>query len=211
MSNDLNLGIMLGLHEALRRDLVRLARAAERRAAVEPVNQLALANSWATFKRQLLNHHSVEDVVIWPALGERLAGSASAMSVLLAMEDEHKLIDPLLEAVDAAFGAEDGRVLKDVLAETTTVLHGHLAHEERDALPLFGETWTQEEWAGVQQAMMAAGVGGPAIGAEMFPWILEGADEALTEKVLGPLPPLMRQMFAETWRPAYEAEPRLTD
>ena len=60
------------------------------------------------FKRQLHLHHTGEDRHIWPRLGERLAHSESAMSTLQAMEEEHARVDPLLDAVDAAFADPAG-------------------------------------------------------------------------------------------------------
>jgi hypothetical protein len=60
-----------------------------------------------------------------------LAGQADELA-LLAMEDEHGRIDPLLDAVDAP----------------TAELSGHLAHEERDTLPLLDRSLTPAEWQG---------------------------------------------------------------
>ncbi len=95
-TGDADLTIMLAAHGALRRDLERLARAAEFANLPDPGGRACVRAGWETFKRQLHLHHTAEDVVVWPALRERLAHSENAQSVLDAMEAEHGQIDPLL-------------------------------------------------------------------------------------------------------------------
>ena len=107
---------------------------------------------WELFKRQLRLHHTAEDNIVWPRLRERLTRSEHAQSVLDAMEAEHKQIDPLLAAVDAAFArAHHGHradvcAIGDAADALARSLTAHLAHEERDGLPLIGEALTSAEW-----------------------------------------------------------------
>jgi hypothetical protein len=70
-----------------------------------------------------------------------------------AMEDEHARIDPLLDAVGAALAdtANGHQRLGDTVDTLVTELSGHLAHEERDTLPLLGRTLTRAEWQGVRR------------------------------------------------------------
>ena len=102
-TGDADLTIMLAAHDAFRRDLTRLVRAAAAADLSDPARRRSVAAGWELFKRELHLHHTAEDEVIWPVLRPRLAHSEHALSVLDAMEEEHERIDPLLAAVDAAF------------------------------------------------------------------------------------------------------------
>jgi hypothetical protein len=107
-TGDADLTIMLAAHDAFRRDLTRLARAAASADLSDPARRQSVATGWELFKRELHIHHTAEDELIWPALRPRLIHSEHAQSVLDAMEEEHERIDPLLAAVDAAFTQRDG-------------------------------------------------------------------------------------------------------
>jgi iron-sulfur cluster repair protein YtfE (RIC family) len=207
-AGQVDLTVMIAAHNAFRRDLLKLTAAANRRNLRDPVQRLATGNGWETFKRQLLQHHTAEDACLWPPLRERLAGSAAAQSVLEAMEEEHGRIDPLLAAVDQAFADDrltDGH-LADVITELTSALTFHLTHEERDTLPLIGQTLTVAEWADVMAATRARGSVTDAV--EMIPWLLHGQPGEEARIVLASFPPVAAQRYAADWKPAYEAIPR---
>jgi hypothetical protein len=203
-TGDADLTIMLALHVAFRRDLSSLARAARLPGLGDPQRRRAVAAGWETFKRQLHSHHTGEDAVIWPALRQRLAHSEQALSTLDEMEAEHALVDPLLAAVDAAFSAEPAAGAPapgdavDALASTLTE---HLAHEERDALPLIGVALSMREWRGV--GMRLARQNGLGAGAEMFPWMLDGAPSDQVRAALSQLPPPVRVIYRLAWKPRY--------
>ena len=164
-TGDADLTIMLAAHDAFRRDLARLARAAASADLSDPARRQSVAAGWELFKRELHIHHTAEDELIWPALRPRLVHSEHAQSVLDAMEEEHERIDPLLAAVDAAFTQRDGTPaaaptsvaddwpgadrLADVIDVLASTLTSHLGHEERDGLPLIGIALTAPEWRAV--------------------------------------------------------------
>jgi hemerythrin-like domain-containing protein len=206
-TGDADLTVMLAAHEALRRDLTGLARAAAGAARSGPAQSEAVLRGWAVFQRQLHIHHTAEDELVWPALRERLAASDGAQSVLDAMEAEHQQIDPLLAAVSQAMdGARpdgvaqnDGR-LADTVDVLTMALHGHLAHEERDALPLIGTTLTAAEWRAVGRRI---GVRNLRRAPEMFAWMLDGATPGQTAAATGQLPPPARVLYRTVWRPRF--------
>jgi iron-sulfur cluster repair protein YtfE (RIC family) len=207
-TGQVDLAIMIGAHDAFRRDLVKLATTASRRNLRHPLQRLAIANGWETFKRQLLQHHTAEDACLWPPLRERLATSAAAQSVLAAMEEEHARIDPLLAAVDQAFADDrlaDGH-LAAVIGELTSALVFHLAHEEADTLPLIGQVLTVAEWGDVMAAIRARGSVSDAV--EMVPWLLDGRSAEEARTLLGSFPPVAAQRYAADWKPAYQALPR---
>jgi hypothetical protein len=200
-SGDADLTVMIAAHDALRRDLVSLARAAAAPDRTDPPRRERVGRGWEVLKRQLHFHHTSEDRYIWPKLEERLARSENATSVLAAMAEEHARIEPLLAAVDGAFaGPADGR-LAGAVDELATALHGHLRHEERDALPLIGSALTAAEWRAVGRRLGREN--GLAGGAEFFPWMLDGAPGEQAGAVLAQLPPPLRLVYRVAWKPRY--------
>jgi len=207
-AGDADLTIMLAAHDAFRRDLTRLARAAAAAGLSDPARRRSIAAGWELFKRELHMHHTAEDEVIWPALRPRLAHSQNSLSVLDAMEAEHERIDPLLAAVDAAFqGGQPGEDrLADVIDVLTSTLTGHLAHEERDGLPLIGVALTAAEWRGVGFKIMRRN--GLSEGGEMFAWILDGAARQDAAATLRTLPAPVRLLYRAVWKPRFNKTPR---
>jgi iron-sulfur cluster repair protein YtfE (RIC family) len=200
-----DLTIMLAAHDAFRRDLTRLARAAATADPSDPARVQSVAAGWELLKRELHLHHTAEDQIIWPVLRPRLAHSEHALSVLDAMEAEHDLIDPLLAAVDTAFNVAPDQLAGAIDALATT-LTGHLAHEERDGLPLIGVALTAAEWRAAGRAI--ARKNGLSAGSEMFAWMLDGAGRDQATATLGSLPPPLRLLYRARWKPRYEKTPR---
>lgn len=207
-SGDADLTIMVAAHDAFRNDLTSLARAAQDPGGHSPDRQRSVAAGWELFKRQLHLHHTAEDDLIWPALRERLGHSANALSVLDAMEAEHERIDPLLAAVDEGFAAAAGPAgqpdasLADAVDELAATLTGHLAHEEKDGLPLIGMALTAAEWRAV--GFKIARRNGLAAGGEMFSWILSSAAPGQARAVARQLPPPARILYKAVWKPRFE-------
>jgi hypothetical protein len=201
-TGDADLTIMIAGHDAFRRDVIRLARAAS--AANDPSRRQSVQAGWELFKRQLHMHHTAEDEIIWPTLRPRLAHSAAALSVLDAMEAEHELIDPLLAAVDGAFARREPAAA--VIDALTSTLTGHLAHEERDGLPLIGEALTSAEWRAVGFKIVRKN--GLSAGGEMFAWLADGADPDLAAAAIGTLPPPARLVYRAIWKPRYNRTSR---
>jgi iron-sulfur cluster repair protein YtfE (RIC family) len=206
-TGDADLTIMMAAHEALRRDLVGLAHAAGDAGREGPAKREAVQRGWEVFQRQLHIHHTAEDELVWPALRERLTQSDAAQSVLDAMESEHQQIDPLLNAVNRAMdqpGGDDG-TLGDTVDVLTMALHGHLAHEEREALPLIGTALTAAEWRGVGRRI---GVKNLRRAPEMFAWMLDGADPEEAKAAVGLLPPPAQVLCRAVWRPRFAKHAR---
>ena len=197
-----DLGVMLAAHRAFRRDVTTLARAASRDTLRDPVRRITVGTGWAVFRRQLLLHHQAEDTGVWPVLRTRLAGSATALSVLDEMAAEHSLIDPLLATVDQALDDEQ-LPLGDVIGELASTLRGHLDHEERDALPLIGATLTAAEWLGMMASLQPA----PDL-SELVPWLVDGLPTSDAADVLAMFPPALAQRYRGEWKPWYDAVSR---
>ena len=225
-TGDADLAVMLAAHNAFRRDLTRLGRAAAAADLSDPARRQSVAAGWELFKRELHMHHTAEDQIVWPVLRPRLAHSQAALSVLEAMEEEHGRIDPLLAAVDAAFAAaapETGAAtgagpgpgaagnaapdqLADVIDALATTLTGHLGHEERDGLPLIGMALTAAEWRSAGRAI--ARKNGLSAASQMFAWMLDGTGREQAAAVLGSLPPSLRLLYRASWKPRYDKTQR---
>jgi hypothetical protein len=184
----LDLTMMLATHDALRRDLAR-------------VTTLEVRNEgWTVFEQMLRMHHTAEDDLLWPVIRDAVRGQPDDLALLDAMEEEHAAIEPILETLDDALvrGKPDSA---SKLALETHLLE-HLNHEERDALALVDRTLTPEQWMAVGQSMAQR------VGPDMpryLPWLLDGADDDTTARVLAPIPPPVRQAYADEWRPAFVA------
>jgi iron-sulfur cluster repair protein YtfE (RIC family) len=198
-----DLTMMLAMHDAFRRDLAHLARAAGQHPATldDPARRRAVLTGWELFKTQLHMHHTGEDTDLWPRMRVHLAGRPDDLALLQAMQDEHGRIDPLLDAVDDAFSDHRHQRLADTVDALVAELSGHLAHEERDTLPLLGRTLTQAEWqAFVADQRRMNGIRGAA---HFFPWLLDGASAEQAQAVLTGLPAPLRVVYRRIWQPRY--------
>ena len=95
-TNHLDLTLMVAFHDAFRRDLGHLARAASRRPAEldQPARHTAVQAGWQLFTTQLHIHHTAEDQDLWPRMRTHLADRPDELALLQAMQDEHARIDP---------------------------------------------------------------------------------------------------------------------
>ncbi len=190
--------MMYVMHDALRRDLHLIAKAAARRTPL-----LRTAAGWELFKKALLTHHVAEDEALWPPMRAALADRPDDLALLDAMEAEHARIDPLLAAIDDAL-ADEARLdrvgdLTDVLAVELTA---HLAHEEKEALALVEATVTEADMAafgGAHTVRYGADV------SRIMPWLLDGVADETAEAIVGGLPEPVRKAYREAWLPAHRA------
>jgi len=196
--------MMNALHDAFRRDAVRLTRAAQRWPGDDPAAREALLVGWRQFSNELHHHHTIEDTELWPRMRERLTGSPDALDVLDAMEREHGLLDPVLAEIEAALAevGSDNRRLGAAIDELVDVLTAHLAHEEREALPLVRRTITTDEWNRVnRQVQRELGLKGAA---QTFPWVLDEATPDRAAAMMALLPGPLRLLHRYSWNPRYQ-------
>ncbi|GAA3229106.1 hemerythrin domain-containing protein [Actinocorallia longicatena] len=201
MEHRLDMTMMFATHDALRRELERIAKAAAR-TGDDPRRVLKTALGWELFKKYLHIHHTTEDDVLWPALERNLADRPDELALLAALEAEHAGIDPLLAAVDEALadrdhGHEGLAGLVDALA---TGLTAHLRHEENEGLALIDATLNEQEWESFGQ------VHGQRVGdhaSTYLPWLLDDIDPYRTAVILNRMPaPLVRAYHTE-WKATY--------
>jgi iron-sulfur cluster repair protein YtfE (RIC family) len=193
--------MMYATHDALRRELERLAHVTAR-PDDDPKHILRTAAGWRMFKSYLQVHHSTEDDMLWPAMREALVDGSDRMALLDAMETEHAAIDPLLAAIDATLADRDAspQRLGELTDALTVELCGHLDHEEADGLPLIDATVTGEQWQafGIEHGKRLAGDI-----QRYLPWVLEGATPDVATAVLDRMPPALQQAYRQHWQPAY--------
>ncbi|GLX94789.1 hemerythrin domain-containing protein [Herbidospora sp. NBRC 101105] len=185
----IDMTMMYALHDALRRELDRVARLTE-----TPDGLLKATVTWELFTTYLHVHHTSEDDTLWPAL--RKVVPETDLALLDAMEAEHSVIDPALAAVESSGPgdlAENVAVLRDRLT-------AHLRHEEHETLPLIAATLPEEEWARFG-ALHRRRVGDDT--ARYLPWLLDSAADDLADRVLNSLPGPIRTAYRDDWLPGY--------
>lgn len=155
-----DLTLITVMHRAMRHDAARLAAAV---AALDDdpgpdhggnggIAQVRALRRWYTrFHRALVEHHTIEDELFFPALAERVPTFADHVRRL---DDDHHRLDELLFAVAAdldrlAEGAGSPATHRAVVAATaelSDLLHHHLGFEDADVLPLFLRHFTAAEY-----------------------------------------------------------------
>jgi hemerythrin-like domain-containing protein len=197
-----DVAFMRALHAALRRDLSRLREVAGQldTSAGAPATVLA---GWDAFRAQLDNHHSAEDEDLWPVLRQELSDPGELASVD-AMVEEHQHIPPALDGVDAAL--RGGGELAASVELLSSVVLDHLAHEEREVLPLIEQHLTRAQWRAFLLTERARR--SPRERPEFLTWILDDATEQDTAAVLAEIPPPARLVYRRVLRPRYDAQHR---
>ena len=203
MEYQLDMSMMFAMHDALRRELVQVARIASR-TDDHPGRLLRAALGWELFKKFLLVHHQSEDDTLWPTLRANVAGQPDRVALADALEAEHAVIEPLLTAIDAAAADPDYGYQRfgDIVDELATKLSAHLSHEETDGLPLIDVSLTAQEWQRFAQVHTERIRGDAPM---YMPWLLNGASPQTLDAVLGKFPPPLLTAFREEWGPRYAA------
>ncbi|MGG5259882.1 hemerythrin domain-containing protein [Phycicoccus avicenniae] len=205
MGTTVDLTVMHTLHDAFRRDLEVLTRAAARAREGDPDAAERLRIGWSVLADQLHHHHEVEDDQLWPLVRASWGRSPDALDVLDAMEEEHAVVDPALAAVSDALADAYGDAAGP-LDRLHAVVREHLAHEEAEAMPLITACVSPRDW-GAFNARQARSLGLKGA-AEFFPWLLQGQDDVRTERVLGVLPAPLRWAYRVRWEPRWAGRHR---
>jgi hypothetical protein len=193
---------MRALHAALRRDLSRLRDVAAQLDSSAGAPPTVLAG-WDAFRAQLDNHHAAEDEDLWPVLRGELSDPGD-LALVDAMVAEHRQIPPALAGVDAALRG-GGELAAPVELLEAAVLD-HLAHEEREVLPLLEQHLTRAQWRAFLHK--ERGRRSPRERPEFLAWILDDAGEQDAAAVLTEMPPAARLAYRRVLRPRYDAQHR---
>lgn len=182
----IDMRMMYVMHHAFRRDLDLFSAAVRSTPAAERGTWALLGERWALFAEALHEHHTIEDVGVWPAL-EQL-GTEDEVATLHAMEAEHSEIDPLLEGCAAGFrrlaqhADEDTRAALAVrVCAARESLRRHLAHEETEAIVIIQRLLTQEEWTRIEEENAPDLRLGQAF--RLVPWAAYGVPREALERV----------------------------
>ncbi|WP_432187464.1 hemerythrin domain-containing protein [Streptomyces sp. Tue6028] len=192
----IDLTVMYAAHDAFRRDLERLGKAAADGTAFSP----PVRAGWENFRKQLHIHHTAEDSDLWPRVQRKVEGRPEDLALLAEMEAEHGRLDPQLAAVDAAL-MDRLDELHELVRALTITLDDHLAHEERSALPLVQEVLTPADWSAFTgRIRQTQGLRGAAL---FVPWIVDGAQPADRAAFFGTMPPPVRVLNRLFWEAGY--------
>jgi iron-sulfur cluster repair protein YtfE (RIC family) len=195
-----DVGFMLALHAALRRDISRMKEATARIEDSANVPTTVLAG-WDAFKTELDFHHHAEDEDLWPALRNELS-DPQELAAVDTMVEEHKHIEPALAGADSAFHGT-GELNQTVDALSTVVLD-HLAHEEREVLPLIEQHMTRGQW---RSFLTTARNRRPRKEQpEFLAWVLDDAGDQDTAAVFSVIPPPARLVYRWVLRPRHDAQ-----
>src|SRR5260370_16020085 len=183
-----DVSFMRALHAALRRDLSRLRDAAAQLDGSAGAPPTVLAG-WDAFRAQLDNHHSAEDDDLWPVLRQELSDPGELASVE-TMVEEHRHIPAALAGVDAAL--RGGGQLAAPVELLSSVVLDHLAHEEREVVPLIEQHLTRAQWRAFLRT--ERGRRSPRERPEFLTWILDAAREQDAAAGLTALPQPARRI-----------------
>ncbi|MCU1453864.1 MAG: hemerythrin [Acidimicrobiales bacterium] len=204
------LATLMAMHDAFRRDLERLVAATAVLAQAERTrpamaDATAIERYWTAFEIELHDHHRVEDDEIYVQVAASVGHEASP--VLAAMATEH---DELVAAIDRARQtvealvadptAERAAHARDAITAAQQVTTAHLAHEERDCVPLIRRAADDAYMAAFLERRQAE-----AVPPRFLPWLLDGAPADVAARITSPLPPPVQALLAEQWQPARAA------
>ena len=147
---------LLDVHDHYRAELGRLrdvldqvrAGTVDTASARSEVNAMAVrSNTWVlgsvcqSYCLALTQHHTMEDVAVFPHLGSQDSG---LRAVLDRLGEEHRAIHALLESVDSALvdlvrTPEDLTAVEDAVDALTEALLSHFAYEERELVGPLGQ------------------------------------------------------------------------
>jgi hypothetical protein len=202
----LDLTPQLAVHDAVRRDLVRLTQVLGGTGAVDADRGRALRDHWVLVLGVLSAHERAEETALWPALRDVL-NSDDCGRVEAALAQHHQLDTA---AADAARLFADPRQLiaratRDELAgavERLAVLADHhFALEEDRLLPLADQQLAVACWSAfVAEWRAAPGPGGVEA---VLPFLLEGAPPDRAGSLLSTFGRGDQASYAGSWRPAH--------
>lgn len=208
MAGPADTSMMPIVHDALRRDLRRLGHALSTAPYPEGARRAALAEHTHWLMDFLHQHHTSEDVGLYPMVR---AKNPEAADLLDVMDADHKRIDPAMEAVEtsaelweqAADGDDAARLgLLSALADLDAVLQPHLEREETQAMPVVSATITQREWYDWDQTHNIKAKKFTKL-AEEGNWLIDGLDERRRKIVESQVPAVPRYIVLYGFGPGY--------
>ncbi len=197
--------IMGIVHEALKRDL-RRARDVVGSEPAPPDRQREALGAHITWMMRLLhNHHSSEDLGLWPAVRAKNPGAGALLD---SLEADHAVIAPALEALSAAASAYTASSapaartrLVEALDDLLEVLVPHLDREVAEAMPVVAATLSAAEWDAIEQEHNLSGKSTRELAAEGH-WLIEDIDAEGYDVVVHKVPPVLRFVLVHGFGPS---------
>lgn len=197
---------MLAVHDALRREYASLPLLVKSIADDDGARADVVATHVLLLGRLTALHHAAEDDLLWPLVVERAGEPAAA----LELEGEHDELSRSLDRVSALVeawrvdpSAPNRATLHTELIGFERTLLNHLAHEERDVMPLLAQHLAPEE---VEQLGTYLRDGfEPEQRAIVLGIILDDTDDVRGGAFLSALDAPAREDFASTGRAEYLA------
>lgn len=198
--------VMLAVHDAVRRDLIRFATLLGGNAPISVDRAAALSRQWDLIVGRVVDHERIEADLLWPAA--RIAVPVAEHAPLDRMAAHHDLLTSVLDVASALFatGAVVGggvarTALADSIERAAVLADAQFAYEERQVLPLLDQWLPAHGWAGFVAAQHAPA--GPLLDPVVLPWLLEGSRPERVTQLLGLLGDEHRDAYEQDWKPAH--------
>lgn len=199
---------MMGIvHEALKRDLLRVRQELLASPAPQGRQRVALGKHVTWMLEFLHAHHSGEDAGLWPLVRRR---NPAAAELLDSMEADHARIAPTADVVAATAreyttttSDSPRAALVEALEGLLEVLVPHLDREVAEAMPVVATSITNREWDAVEQEYNIKPKTTRQLAMEGH-WLLEGIDDEGYDIVVHKVPAVLRFIlihgFGRTYR-----------
>jgi hemerythrin-like domain-containing protein len=177
------------IHDAVRRDLARLAAALDPWQDGDRAPGARLERAFANLRRELTHHHEGEDAHVWPFL----EGTGVGEDLLAEMEGEHEAMSAALATTAADLAtlartgaAADAEATRAGLERTRAVIGHHLDHEEEQLEPLLRQHEGTAEWRAVTGKLRHRSPGDAGCS---FAWLTDGIGDADRAALRATVPP----------------------
>lgn len=144
-----DLTMYLAVHRSLRRGAHALAMAAAELDSADSRRAQALQRYWKGYASEVVNHHTIEDELYFPALTDRVP---VARGLTDRTDDDHahldELMDDITEALTQVVDGDAGAAVRaaQLFADLDAHMTEHLDFEDADVLPLFVRHFTAAEY-----------------------------------------------------------------
>ena len=164
------------IHNAVRRDLGRLATALGSARDSDVGRARDLQRAYDNLHAQLTHHHKAEDAHVFPALRQ-----LGVDPVLIGeMDGEHEAMAAalgstagLMQRYAGTGSAADAAAARSSVEQTRHVVEDHLTHEEAQLEPLMRPHVESEEWKQAEKALRKLP---PVTAGRFFAWVTDGMD-----------------------------------
>jgi hemerythrin-like domain-containing protein len=186
------------VHRLLRDGAHRLAEGVSELDLADRRQIKAFTKYWSGYAAEVNHHHTVEDLIMFPSLVERVPGGAVALT---AIDGDHHHLDVLIAHTDRELarvgrGRSTAR-LHALLCELADHMDEHLDVEDRDLLPLFDAHFTGAEYAAMEARIHEeVSLGKQAL--FTVPFIMAGATAEEGAALLDQAPPALRVVYRMT-------------